>query len=228
MSSSVTLSDIRTRVRERGEFLDPYFTDASLNRLINDGVAAFWDFVITLDSEWETIASTTNITVVPGTKAYSLPSNFYVLKGVDLVDQSTVTGRITMESFQHQERNDAPLTAAADKYCARWRLKAGKLEFMPTPTWSGTVELLYIPTAPNLSSDSSTIDSRNLWTEWIILYCLIHCGIKEEQSVSGWVRLQKETEVRISSIRRHNQASPKTVVDVYTNRHYSGRYPYGR
>lgn len=224
MAKTVTRADIRTRIRDRGEFLAPYFTDSELNNLINDAIAALWDILISLDEDWDTKESS-NIAITSGTQSYSLPADFYILRGVDLVESTANTGYITLSPHPFAQRNDAWQGVASEKWLTTWEVRNGKLYLLPKPNWSGNVIVHYIPTPTVLSSDETTFDSRNLWTEWVILYCCSLCAMKQEQDPNTWLRLLSHTEKRIARVRKHNRATAKRVTDVNSVNYYPGMPP---
>ena len=206
-----TLSELRDEVRNRGEFRDPYITDSEMNGYINDSIAALWDLVVLADDSRH--LPTANITVTSGTSSYSLPDDFYLLKGVDVVDSSAPTGYRTLRRYNHDERNDYPQNA--EKTATYYDVFNNKLTLVPTPSWSGTVRIHYIETPTKLTADSDTFETVNSWSEYVILDALIKCALKEDTSPTAWERrLQRVTE-RILSVATVDRNEPKTVTNIY-------------
>lgn len=207
MTKTVTRSDLRTAVRNRGEFLEPYFTDTEINNYINQSLAHLYDLIIASDMSYFLTQSDINIT--SGTRSYSLPSNFYKCVGVALYDSSTVDGYSVLQSFNFEERWDS-ITLVDDKD-TRYEIRGDNIIFHPTPTFTKTAILEYIPTPTELTDDVTTWDSINLWTEWVIMDVLIACAGKEESDPSVWVNQKNELEKRIFASGKRDLGQSKTI-----------------
>lgn len=207
MAKTVTRSDLRTAVRNRGEFLEPYFTDTEINNYINISLSHLYDIIIASDTTYFLTQSDINIT--SGTRSYALPSDFYKCVGVALYAAAATDGYYTLDTFNFDERWDN-ITLDADRD-TRYEIRGSNIIFHPTPTFSGKAILEYIPTPTELSDDVTTWDSINLWTEWVILDVLITCAGKEESDPSVWMALKEKTEQRIMSMGKRNISSPKTT-----------------
>ena len=214
MAKTKTLLVLRTEIRNRGDFQDPYFTDTEVNAYINDSIAALWDIIIATDPT--RYVSQADISVVSGTRSYSLPSDYYLLQGVEITDSSAPSGYRTMHKYNWHERNDGILSNV--KWDARYELRGNKIWFHPTPTWTDTVQIHYIPTATVLSGDSDTFDSINSWSEWVVLDVCIKCADKEEVSSKSWREQKDRVEARIISVVPQDRGEPVTVTNVYNNR----------
>lgn len=225
MADTVTLLTLRTKVRTRGEFLDPFVTDTELTGYVNDSIAELYDELLKLDpSRYRTASS--NIAVVSGTGSYDISSaaaTFYQLLGVEVADSRSSTGWVNLDRYNFDERNDYELLT--EKTDARYELRGGYLYLHPVPTWSANVRLIFIPVPVALSADGDTWDSVNKWTEWVVLDCLVKCAHKEGSvhSADRWEKRRDRKLMSIMGIAEVDQGQPKTRVDVYRHRGLAGR-----
>lgn len=214
MAKTKTLLVLRTEIRNRGDFQDPYFTDAEVNAYINDSIAALWDIIIAADPT--RYVEQDNISVVSGTRSYNLPSDFYLLQGVELTDSAAPSGYRTIHKYNWNERNDGILSSV--KWDARYEVRGSKIRFHPTPTWTDTVQIHYIPTATVLTDNDDTFDSINSWSEWVILDACVKCADKEETESKSWKEQREKTEARILFASPQDRGGVVTVTNVYNNR----------
>jgi hypothetical protein len=214
--------EIRDQIRSRGEFDDDFVADATLNEWINDSIAALHDLEIEADPDRH--LDTDAISVVSGTRSYSLPSDFYRLYGVEIADSSWPNGFRSLGRYMHRERNSYVYSS---KWDTRYRYRGGKLWLHPEPNWSatapadGSLQVNYIAEAFEFTDDITDHDTPNNVIEWVILDCLIKCGDLDEQNVSGWVRRQSSIEKRILSQGPVDIGEPKTVVRTSARNRFS-------
>lgn len=213
MPTNVTLAALRTKCQRRGELRDLHST-AELNEAINDSIAHLYDLLIGWDpSRYLTTASQA---ITSGTADYTLSTlagDLYQVVAVDVLDATVPSGRVPVERYNYRERHLVQ-TQPADKYSARYEIRGGKLRLYPTPQWSGTIEIGYIPTAPLLAADGDTWDSVNRWDEWVVLDVVRKAQIKRRESVSELLVMQQALLERIRSVASPDRARPRTVVSV--------------
>jgi len=217
VASNVTLLTLRTAVRTRGEFLDPFVTDTELTGYVNDSIAELYDELLKLDpSRYRSVSS--NIPVVSGTGSYlvsTYAATFYQLLGVEVADSRSATGWSNLSRYNFEERNDYELRT--EKVDARYEVRGGYLYLLPEPTWSANVRLIFIPVPVALSANGDTWDSVNKWTEWVVLDCLVKCAHKEG-SIHSADRWEKKRDRKLGSIMglaEVDQGQPKVRTDVY-------------
>lgn len=207
MAKTVTRADLRTAVRDRGEFLLPYFSDSEINGYINQSLAHLYDIIIAGDPTYYLTQSDINIT--SGTRSYSLPSDFYKCVGVALYDAAAADGYSALQTFRFEERWD-DVTLVADKD-TRYEIRGSNILFHPTPQFTKTAIIEYIPVPTSLDNDVTTWDSINLWTEWVIMDVCIACAGKEESDPTVWVQQREKLEKRIVGSAQRNLDQDKTV-----------------
>jgi hypothetical protein len=192
LAKNVTLGQLRTWARQRAnQEQGQFISDSEANGYVNLAAAELYDLLIAAYPDY--FSKTSDISIIAGTEAYSLPSDFYKLLGVDyLLD--TQGNAVSLKPYQIAERNRfmfAPSFQAFGLNYLRYHIQAQGMNFKPTPAASGTVRLIYIPAFSDLSSDSDTFDTVDAWHEYIILDAAIKMLLKEESDASVLL-VQKE------------------------------------
>ena len=81
----VTLSNLRTLVRQRADMEGSQFVpDEEIRQYCNLGYAELYDMLVTNATSEDYFLTSSTVSLVSGTQLYSLPSDFYKLRGVDL------------------------------------------------------------------------------------------------------------------------------------------------
>lgn len=141
----ITLSSLRTAVRQRADMEDSNFVDPDeLDAYINNSYKELYDIVV---SRFEDYYST-KLTFTLTTNIQALPSDFYKLRGLDVQNGSDYTP-LTKWNFGDRGR----FTRSVDLYWVlkpQYRIMGGNIEFMPETTTSGTYRLWYIPLCANM------------------------------------------------------------------------------
>lgn len=218
MARTVTRSDIRSKIRlkaDRPSTVRP--TNANLDDLIDGAWTHLWDLLV--EAEPERYVKQADITVTASTRSYNLPSDFKVCMGVAVQDNDMPDGYSILERYNWDERYD--YTYAQQKEWTRYHIQYGRIWFHPTPSWSGTVRIEYVPYAEEWD-DSTNIDTVNGWDEWIVYQvCADLLGLDKEDP-SYFLAKKQEVENRILKSVALDVGKPKTVVDY---RRSSKKYP---
>ena len=225
----MTLSEIRTQVRQRADMTASQFvTDSELNGWINSSYAELYDLLVTKfgnDYFVQLYSFQTNQNV----ERYDLPSDFYKLLGVDLqlTTGGPSDGYITLRPFTFAERNRYA-TANAQTWIGvtnlRYRLNGSKLWFTPTPQASQNIRLWYVPRVVPLVNDADVADGVSGWLEYVIVDVAIKALQKEESDVSVFLAQKGALIQRIEAAAENRDAgNPATVADV---QFASGAWPY--
>lgn len=207
MARTVTLSSLRSQVRQRADMVNSTFvSDAEVNQYINNSVAELYDILIQKFGNEYNITSS-NITTVAGTDTYNLPSDFYKLVGVDLLVSGT--DYVSLLPFMFIERNRWNGTTARTAFGVsglRYHLIGSTVRFVPMPDAAQTIKLWYIPYISELGNDAATLDGVNGYEEYVIIDAAIKCLQKEESDVTV-LALQKQAMLqRIESAAENRDA----------------------
>ena len=85
MADVVSLSTLRLLTKQRADMENSQFiTDDEWRRMLNRSYAELYDLIVTSANSEDYFLNSSTITLVSGTQSYSLPTDFYKSRGVDL------------------------------------------------------------------------------------------------------------------------------------------------
>lgn len=109
--------------------------------------------------------------IVAGTRDYALPAACWQVIGVAVKDSSVPDGWRVLGRYQWEERYAATMPSSFN--LARYEVRAGQLHIAPTPEWSGTVRIEFLPhaswtvasfaAAPTTASTQTTGTGNTTW-----------------------------------------------------------------
>ena len=214
--ASFTLAQMRTKVRERADMQNSTFiSDTELDGYINSSYAELYDLIIDKHGE-DYYISSQNYTSSAGQTTFSLPADFYKLRGVDL---NIGSNSITLKKFEFAERNRFNnLVVYADGEC-RYRLRGSNLILTPALGTSRQLTLWYIPKPATLVSGSDAIDGINGFEEYVVVDAAIKCRSKEESDIQDLVYMKQSLLMRIEKMADARDANePSRIVDTEISR----------
>ena len=163
MTDYVALNTLRDEARQRADQVNTTFvTDAELNGYLNNSWSELYDILVSKYQDDYFLTSTT-VTITSGTSSYSLPSNFYKARGVDLNINDNQNTPLQRYTFADRTRDSLVRYARDVKY----RIQANNIVFAPSPS-SNTATLWYIPKPRKLQSVTPTAISRGSTTTWTV------------------------------------------------------------
>lgn len=209
--ATVTLTTLRTRVRERADMVGSSFVaDAAtgLDAWINEAHQRLHGMLV--DALGEEYISSTSAFTTSSSSDYPLPSGFYKLFGVDLEYHGIMR---SLTRYERPERN--VFRELRPEALPRYALVGSNLRLYPVPAAGLTGSILYAPEATLLVSGSDSVTYPNGWEKFIVIDAAIQALLKEESSVTALVaeRERIEREIRDAKEAR-DMATPKRVVDV--------------
>ena len=181
-----TLANLRTEAEYISDQTNGSFiSDAEWNIWINGSLAELYHHCINLDPENFVSGTAHSISLVSGTHTYDLASDNYRVYAVDLLVGSY---RYNLQRHTIRERNkwqDAYVTNTYEQVPVfRWFTPTNDdIQFTPTPSSAYTVEVWYIPSLTELSSDSDTTPAalENHWLKYVTTGAAIQAKIKAEE-----------------------------------------------
>lgn len=217
MTATKTLLQLRTSVRQRCDMENSsdFISDSELNGYINASYAELYDILVSRFEDYYT--TTTSSTVSSGSYSFSVPADFYKIRGVDRLISGTEY--YSLSGFNFSERNSYNNSVTFNNFNqinVQYRLIGSTIELTPQGSAPGTYKLWYIPTYTELSDDTDTIDGVNGWEEYVIVDACIKCLEKEESNTATFERQKMALLKRIedmASLRDINQAG--SISDVY-------------
>lgn len=211
-NGEMCLSQIRLQAQQRADRVNSQFvTMSEWNTYINQSLFELYDLLVTAYGEEYFAAPFLSFTTDGTTQFYDLPNGtnysaapaFYKLLGVDLGLNSSATpnnGWVTLQKFNIIDRNAFyyPNTNSSQYgiYNMRYRLYGNKIEFIPTPSGSQVMRLIYIPRMTMLLRDTDvTTAGVSGWMEYVITDAAIKALQKEESDVSV-LAMQKQALIK--------------------------------
>jgi len=226
-----TLSELRTRARQRVDAVDNhFFSDGEINDYINIGLGELHDLLVTQYEDY--YVSSASFSLVADQDAYTFIgdigiSDFYKLLGVDATSGSDT---MKVRRFSFPERNKYTADTAvynSNGYAAyEYSLRNDGLVFMPAPTSTDTIKIWYVPRFRKLVNDSDEVlDNIMLnWEEYTVLSAAIKMRQKEETAVGTLQDSMDRLQDRIlDAAKNRDAAEPMGITDENT-----GVLPYHR
>ena len=163
MTDFVALNTLRDEARQHADQVNSEFvTDAELNGYLNNSWSELYDILVSKYQD-DYFLTSTSITVTSGTSTYSLPSDFYKARGVDLNINDNQNTPLQRYTFADRTRDSLVRYARDVKY----RIQANNIVFAPSPS-NNTATLWYIPHPRKLQSVTPTRISRGSTTTWTV------------------------------------------------------------
>lgn len=176
MARTVTLASLRTSVQRRGSLENSSdITSALLTEFINEAVTEAYDILVSKWSDY--FVSQATLSISAGASSVALPSDFYKLRALFIVDTTVPSGLRRLRSHD--------LTALSQFYVVvaknyRYRIQGNTLYLAPAAAANETLTLYYVPCAPLLVADSDTFDGVNGYEELVIQLAYKRCLARQE------------------------------------------------
>ena len=164
MTDLVSLSELRQLTRQRADNENSQFvTDTELTRYLNNSWGELYNLIIENFNE-DYFTTSHSFSLTSGTDSYSLPSDFYKLRGVDLVVTSTES--VPLRRYNWAERTRNSVTVRARDY--RYRIQKGSIIFTPLPSTNDSIKIFYIPDPRKLESVTPSGVTRGTTTTYTV------------------------------------------------------------
>lgn len=200
---SVTLRNIVDRATKRADMANSrFYSDEQKIDLFNEIYPELYDLLVAASENYYIKDPDATLTLVPGTKQYALPADFYKIVGVNLLSGGEA---VTVKPFMEQERN-IPLQTA-------------------TSIPSATVTLRYVPAPAQFTVDDmdETIDGVSGWDALVVTEMAMAMLESEESDVTALIRRRDSIKRRIEEMAPNRDLSmPQRVQDIYQT-DYFGR-----
>lgn len=210
-----TLLQLRTQARQRADMVKSKFvTDEELTSYVNASMYELYDLLVSTYEDWY-IADPITFTLTGTADAYSLPTDFYKLRGIDRsVDGTengtwfTVTPFMFIDRNKYNQINNIGGTIPTVKY----RLMGDNLKFVPYNVAAGLYRMWYIPSAPLLVDDTDTFNGVDGWEEYIVVDCAIKMLAKQEDDVSVFMAQKNALKQRIEELAAERDAGSSATI----------------
>lgn len=214
MSGTMTLLALRDAAKDRADMANSRLVrDARWTAYINAAKDELYDLLVSAYGE-DYFTTSSTISLVSGTSSYSLPSDFYKLRGVDYKIDTLNYAPLKKFEFSNRNRyNYGTYFWRSRCLTYRYRIIGNKIHFTPEPNENNDIRIWYIPLSPNLSDDSDEFDGFNGWTEFVIIRAAILALRKEESDTSELKQDLAEQMERIAKIRHNRDAGQAAKIN---------------
>lgn len=165
---------------------DLSFLEGEKRRLLNLGLAAFYDDLVAAAPPDYYLTEAPPIETLAGQIAYQLPADFYKVRRVQ-VDESSGRRR-SLYTMQPDERI-----------------------MLQPPIDLQTVRLEYIPVCPELDDDGETFDGVNGWEELPVLWAAIKVYRKKGLDPSSLAAELADARARVVNMAYRDAGTPPTM-----------------
>jgi hypothetical protein len=156
MAFTRTLAQIKTAVQRAGQLENSTdITGSVLTGIINDALLETREILV---EAWEDYFTTsTTQALVAGTASYTLPTDFYKLRKIDLDIGGGKFRRLRSHDLTGSNYYASP---GSDNRFIRYRMQGGNLVFAPPPPAAGTITIYYVPIITELALDADVVTFR--------------------------------------------------------------------
>ena len=214
---AVTVATIRTNAKAFADMeKSKLVSDTLWLNFINKGYKRLYDLLVSKFEDYY-VGDPTAFTVVSGASSYSLPADFYKLRGVDRDIGGGEYVEIFPFNFVDRNRKRLATRFRSIETRVRYRIVGNKLIFTPADLAPGSYQLWYVPRATDLTQDSDTVDGVNGWEEYIELDAAIKALIKEESDPSALMAERAKIEERIETMAANRDVGQSHVIADVSN-----------
>lgn len=200
MARSFTLSQLRTKVRQRADIESSSFvSDSELNGYISASYAALLTRLARSGIAYFQASQT--ISATAGDDTYAVPADYMSTVGVDW--QQASGKYVSLRRIMPKEHNDFPEPSHP---VVGYSIINNEVTLFPVPSLAGTYRHRYVPAPDDLTADGDVVDGVAGWEEWIVNDAAMKCLAKEESDTSFLERQNAALEDQID----------RAAADLYT------------
>ncbi len=219
-TGDLSLGELRLRAKQRADRVNsPFVLDSEWDSYISQSYFELYDLLITLYEDYFVKAPL----IIPTTNEaqYTLPTDFYKLKGVDLGLSSNTNAFVTLKKFNFISRNRFVYPQLTSTYAGvfnlQYRLVGNTLMLIPTPSAGQYLRVWYIPKLTQPLQDTDIISGVSGWTEYIIVDAAIKALQKEESDTNVLMAQKMALIKRINDSASNRDADQSdTISDIRT------------
>ena len=160
----VSLSTLRTLSRQRADLENSQFiSDTELLRYLNRAYAELYDLIVTEANSDDYFLKSSDISLVSGTKAYDLPTDFYKSRGVDLTVGSDI---YPLRRYNFSQRDVGSRYSLMRNL--RYHIQGNSIYITPKPSSSNTITIWYVPSPRKFDEQTPTGGGNTTPTTWTV------------------------------------------------------------
>lgn len=222
-----TFLSLRLQARERADMVrSKFISEPELKQYVNNSIKELYDLLVATFSDYY-IANPLEFTLAGTQDGYSLPTDFYKLRGLDksIDGASSESSWYSIDSFNFAERNRYNYTNAIVNAfpLVKYRVFGGQVKIIPPQNAAGLYRMWYIPRAPDLVADGDEFDGINGWEDYVVVDAAIKMLQKQEDDVGVLMAQKQQLKERIEAMAASRDAgAPETITDARSNFRSSG------
>lgn len=197
---TVTLTELLTDVRALYEIRTLALDDPVLTRWLNQAIAMIHDKMANMNPD-QLMTGAYTLSILSGTASYTLSSiipTFYKGMGLDVLLEDGTT-YFSIGTFPWEERHLYTLQNVSRQE-TRYRYMGDTLWLAPSPTFSCSAVVRFIPVFSKLTTGASTWDTVDGWDELAVAMVAIKCAIKEGSPTKDLVDLRDYYQAHIEQM----------------------------
>ncbi len=222
---AVTLASLRDQARQRADMQNSGFvSDSELNVYLNNSAWELSDIVVSrFEDQFIKVDSVTGLPPTytisnTATNWFTLPSDFYKLRGVDRQQDSSSDNWFTLRKWNFAERNtfvSRGLRTAYGMISASYRVVGNQVQILPQSDSTGTYRLWYVPKMTDMTALIDLDSTIEMWSEYVVVDAAIKCLMKEESDTSMLMAVKQGLKQRIEAMATNRDAGePERIADV--------------
>lgn len=226
----VTRGTLVTRARQRADYLNSSFIDATINEdynLVDTSLAKLHNILVSLYEDYFSAFYTANI--LANIDTYPLPADWYKLRQVFYVDSSGA--RWPLNRLNVSDLTTLPQSTSYTQPLFGYAMLGPNLIISPKPTTAPSpacqLLVLYIPQYKPVISDNEPIEYGFAfgWDEWVVNDVAYAFRLKANEPAEEIFREREKLEATIREQARHrNAGDPPRVRDTGYGTSWVSRY----
>ena len=210
-----TRAEIKLKARQRADMeRSTFVSDAELNTYVQDSYGELYDLLV---SAYEDYYITELPFTIASGSSFAVPSNFYKLRGVDIV--SGGSRPVSLRPFNFAERNTANSSRLRANSGRQYRLTGANLMILPTDSAAGDYVMWYVPRVTVLTADGDQLVGILDFDDYVAVDVAVKMLVKEESDPSALLMTKSALIKRVQDMAQNRDAgSPQTIADVTSDR----------
>lgn len=217
---ATTVASLILQAKNRADMVNSNFVkEDEWIRYIDNAWKELYDILVSKFEDYYTVSST--FSVASGSSSYTLPTDFYKLRGVDRSSGGSDYFALKMFNFEDRNKRGVYTRYRGIEPMVKYRIMKDSLIFSPEDQAAGNYRLWYIPKAPDLTLTTDTIDGVNGWEDYVFNAAAMKALAKEESDVSVVMAELAEINKRIEAMAQNRDTSQtERVTDVASGGYY--------
>lgn len=227
---TITLASLREQVRQRADMqYSEFIGDDELDLYINNSYFELFDVLVSRFEDYflyvDPLTGQPPTFVLAGNEdTYDIPTNFYKLRGIDLLLDGNQDSWAVLAKWNFLERSALQNNYVINAWARpqpKYRVLGDKIWILPRPQAAGTYRLWYIPKCVALSTNADPdlqvdmIPYMEQWSDYVVVDAAIKCLAKEESDPTVYMMQKDQLLKRIEALASSRDAGqPERIADV--------------